>query len=288
MLRRVHKVNFFKSGFLAFLILFISFCIPSLKAGDSIEESPIKIFAGYDERQPTIGTYAFVESVYKHASKPIEVTILNEKIYEKNGWLPAGSSHPTGWDPKQMSPFGRSRFLVPHLSQYKEWSLFCDAADMMLKEDIANLWALRDDKYTVMVVKHSDFGRDHPEHTNLDRKSPIYTKFNWSSVMLLNNKKCKKLTPDYVKNAPYVDLHQFKWLLSEDEIGELPAEWNYLVTYSPPLVKPALIHWTRGSPCQGGEFRTAEFASEWFELATTMLPEKPAQPEPSPHKKEDS
>ena len=53
----------------------------------------------------------------------------------------------------QSTDFSFSRFLTPHLCAYQGWSLFIDC-DMLMREDIAKLWALRDERYAVMVVKH--------------------------------------------------------------------------------------------------------------------------------------
>ena len=35
-------------------------------------------------------------------------------------------------------------------------------------------------------------------------------------MMLMNNAKCKLLTPEYVRTASNLELHQFKWLESEN------------------------------------------------------------------------
>ena len=53
----------------------------------------------------------------------------------------------------QSTEFSFSRFLVPHLCNYEGWAIFMDC-DMMVVDDIKNLWNLRDNKYAVMCVKH--------------------------------------------------------------------------------------------------------------------------------------
>ena len=40
-----------------------------------------------------------------------------------------------------------SRFLTPYLMNYQGWCIFMDG-DMVVDDDIAKLWALRDDRYT--------------------------------------------------------------------------------------------------------------------------------------------
>jgi hypothetical protein len=43
--------------------------------------------------------------------------------------------------------------------------------------------------------------------------------------VVFNNWKCKKLSPKYINKAGGLELHQFKWLESDDDIGALPVEW---------------------------------------------------------------
>ena len=47
--------------------------------------------------------------------------------------------------------------------------------------------------------------------------------------MLLNCKKCKALTLDYVNKASGLELHRFLWLGNENEIGEINGTRNFLV-----------------------------------------------------------
>ena len=81
---------------------------------------------------------------------------------------------------------------------------------MLVRGDIAELFALADERYAVMVCQHDYTPRD--EIKFLERTQSRYAKKNWSSVMLLNNARCRALTPDYVQAATGLDLHQFKWL----------------------------------------------------------------------------
>ena len=137
--------------------------------------------------------------------------------------------------------------------------------DVILLDDIAKLWALRDDKYSVMCVKH--------EHTPSEKKKFMgavqtsYEKKNWSSVILFNNAKCKALTLDYVNNASGLELHQFKWLGDDNLIGGLPLEWNYLADYTEEhervVKEPKLVHYTIGGPFYP-DFKDTEYSTEWF------------------------
>ena len=56
-----------------------------------------------------------------------------------------------------------------------------------------------------------------------------YPKKNWSSLMLMDCSKCKKLTLDYVNSATGLDLHRFHWLSNDSEIGSISTGWNHLV-----------------------------------------------------------
>ena len=51
-----------------------------------------------------------------------------------------------------------------------------------------------------------------------------------------------------VNTLPGRDLHRFCWL-EDDEIGELPPEWNHLVGIDPDTkaARPALLHYTLGT-----------------------------------------
>lgn len=230
-----------------------------------VEKSPgkygddmcVHIFLGYDEKDP-IGYHVCVQSIISKSSLPVSITPL--RLASIKGAFTRERA------PGQLTDFSYSRFIVPALCGYKGWALFMDGHDMILREDIAKLWALRDDKYAVMVVKHPEFTG---KHSFRGKAIPTYPRFNWSSVMLFNNVKCKALTPEYVNTADYYNLHQFKWL-RDNEIGELPNTWNHLVGYYQPRKDAAIVHFTLGVPYQGGEFANAEHAAEWFAIRNSI------------------
>jgi hypothetical protein len=119
-----------------------------------------------------------------------------------------------------------------------------------------------------MVVKHHHVPRETVKF--LGEPQSKYEKKNWSSVMLLNNEKCKALTPDYVNSASGLELHQFKWLGNDDLIGTLPDRWNHLVGYNPPRTDAALVHYTLGGP-YFEQYRNCEYAEEWRQERERML-----------------
>ena len=155
--------------------------------------------------------------------------------------------------------FSFSRFLTPYLSNYEGWSLFMDC-DMLARADIAELFALRDDRYAVMVAQHDYVPRD--EVKFLNHVQTKYAKKNWSSVMLLNNGRCRALTPEYVGAASGLQLHQFHWLESEELIGALPLEWNWLVGEYDFNPDAKVAHFTRGGPYFPA-YANEDYSDEW-------------------------
>jgi lipopolysaccharide biosynthesis glycosyltransferase len=218
----------------------------------------INVFIGFDARE-TATFHVLSHTIHAHASQPVSITPL--MLSQLKGLYTRERN------PLQSTDFSFSRFLTPYLANFEGWSIFMDC-DMLLQEDIAKLWALRDDKYAVMCVKH-----DHnPEEDTkfLGAVQTKYNKKNWSSVMMFNNAKCHALTPDYVNKATGLELHQFKWLASDDEIGEIPATWNHLVGYSAPNPKASLVHYTLGGP-YFNEYADCEHAQVWLDAREAML-----------------
>jgi hypothetical protein len=87
--------------------------------------------------------------------------------------------------------------------------------------------------------------------------------------MLFNNARCRALTPGYVNNASGLELHQFRWLDSDDAIGALPATWNHLVGHDAPDPSARNVHFTIGGPYFDG-YGAVEHARDWFDERTSM------------------
>jgi hypothetical protein len=170
-------------------------------------------------------------------------------------------------NPLQSTEFSFSRFLTPYLSGYEGWSLFMDC-DMLVQEDIAKLWDLRDERYSVMCVKHDHQPKEVTKF--LDQPQTAYAKKNWSSVMLFNNPRCGALTPEYVNTASGLELHQFKWLGDDGLIGGVPDTWNHLVGYQAPQEGASNVHFTLGGP-YFAEFSRCEYSTHWHDAKHDML-----------------
>src|SRR4026207_521670 len=104
----------------------------------------IRVFIGYDPRE-AVAFNVLSYSIQKHASEPGANPPL--MLAQLKGVL-TRERHPL-----QSTDFSFSRFLTPYLSGYTGWSVFMDC-DMLMLDDVAKLWALRDERYAVMVVKH--------------------------------------------------------------------------------------------------------------------------------------
>ena len=139
---------------------------------------------------------------------------------------------------------------------------------MLVLDDIAKLWAWRDPHKSVQVVKHEYEPKDAVKY--LDNIQYRYPRKNWTSVMLFNcdHPDCRNLTPEYVNEASGLDLHRLTWT-DDPFIGELPAEWNHLVSEYAPNKNAKLVHYTVGTPCFE-EYMNCEFADEWYQEKALM------------------
>jgi len=211
----------------------------------------INIYVGFDEGEK-VAYPVLCESIRKHSSLPISFTPLDLTTTKDSFWRDKA--------PNQSTDFAFNRFLVPHLSNYKGWSLFMDC-DMLMRTDIAELWNMLDDQYAVMCCHH-----DYEPIQGVKfrgAKNEKFPKKNWSSFMVMSNAKCKALSPEYVNTATGLELHQFKWLQSEDLVGSIPLEWNWLVTeydYNPDAKN---VHYTLGGP-YFKDYKNCDYSDEWF------------------------
>jgi hypothetical protein len=192
-------------------------------------EHPLRIFIGYDHRQAV--SYNVLQfSIFRRCSKPVAITPL---------FLPTLPMTRTG-----LTPFTFSRFLVPWLSGFQGWGMFLDI-DYLCRADIAQLFALTDDRYAVMVSKNAK-------------------KFEWASMILFNcgHPGNRILMPEYVEDPKQCrSPHTIDWL-APDLVGDLPREWNHLVGYDAPRADAKLVHFTQGMPIFE-ETKGSEYAEEW-------------------------
>jgi lipopolysaccharide biosynthesis glycosyltransferase len=219
---------------------------------------PIRVFIGFDPRE-AVAFSVLAYSIHARASVPVSIAPL--MLSQLTGAF-TRARHPL-----QSTDFAFSRFLTPYLSGYQGWSIFMDC-DMLMREDIAKLWQLRDERYAVQVVQHDHRPREGLKF--LGQAQTQYSKKNWSSVMLFNNGRCTTLTAEYVNAATGLELHQFRWLPDESLIGNLPRRWNHLVGYHAHDPEAALVHYTLGGP-YFKEYADCDYADEWRAELRAML-----------------
>lgn len=198
----------------------------------------IPCYVGYDPRE-AIAYHVFCQSVIEHCSMPV-------------GFYPLHAPMLSNFDGQQdgTNAFIYSRYLIPYLNGYAGWALFVDG-DMVVTDDLSKLWALRDERYAALVVKH-DYRTQHPRKyigTPLENDNLDYPRKNWSSVVLWNcgHHSNRILSREFVGEAGGKFLHRFSWLRDE-ELGDLPKEWNHLVLEYKNDNNAKLLHHTLGTP----------------------------------------
>lgn len=217
----------------------------------------IDVFIGYDEGEK-IAYHVLAESIRRNSSEPVSITPLCLNNLPK---------FTRDKQQNQSTDFAFSRFMVPSLRKFDGWSIFMDC-DMMFRGDIAELWSMRNMRYSVMCCKH-----DYEPNQNAKfrgAKNEPFPKKNWSSMMMMNNAKCKALTPEFVNTATGLELHQFRWLESEDLIGSLPLTWNWLVSEYDYNVKADNVHFTLGGPYFKG-YEKSDYANEWYRVYDELI-----------------
>jgi hypothetical protein len=172
--------------------------------------SPIRVFIGYDPRQP-VAFNVLQHSIHKHASQRVIVEPL--------------MLHKLPITRRCLTEFTYSRYLVPWLCGYEGSAVFMDA-DIVVTGDISELLAQADEGSGSAVQVNT-----------------AQPKFEWASVMLFNNWRCEVLTPEWID-----DLTNKPQALNWGPVGSFSPEWNHCVGYTEPAAAK-LYHYTQGIPC---------------------------------------
>ena len=210
----------------------------------------INLFVGFDPRE-AVAYHVFCNSIIQNTSVPVQITpLVLSQLQEFN------ERHDD-----RSNDFVYSRFLTPHLSDFKGWAIFADG-DMICQGDLKELIDMADPSKAVMVVKHDYQTKATQKY--LGNINENYPRKNWSSVILWNceHPKHKILTPDFVSKQTGKFLHRFSWLDDQD-IGELPLEWNWLASEYRVNREAKLIHFTLGTPCFK-DYKNSDMADIWY------------------------
>lgn len=211
----------------------------------------IKIVVGFDQRE-SVAYHTFIQSIIEKTSLPVAFMPL--AINSLKGYKETHTD--------KSNDFIYSRFLTPYLNEFQGWAIFADG-DMLCRQDIKELWDLRDESKALQVVKHNY--QTQASHKYLGNINQNYPRKNWSSIILWNCKhpKHKILTPDFIEKQTGKFLHRFSWL-DDNEIGDLPKEWNWLAIEYPENRDAKLIHYTLGTPCFK-DYQDTSMADLWHE-----------------------
>ena len=216
----------------------------------------MKIFVGWDSREEDAYKVC-VHTIKKHASKDVEIIPLKRDELIKDGLYTRDEGG------NVSTEFAYTRFFTPYLAGYKGWALFI-VCDFLFTRDVAELFSLADPQYAVMCVQH-----DYTPSAAIKmdgQKQVAYPRKNWSSCVLWNcgHPANAIITPDIVNTETGAFLHRFQWL-SDNLIGELPLEWNWLEgEYEKPDEIPAVIHYTNGG-AWFKECQDVDYAQEWLD-----------------------
>src|SRR5438445_10145186 len=141
----------------------------------------IRVFAGYDSRQP-LAFNVLQHSIQRHTKHRVTVEPL---MLERLPITRMG-----------LTEFTFSRFLVPWLCDYQGRAIFMDS-DIVVTGDIVELWeappvrcGLGSSPCSVYIMQDQ-------------------ARFEWPSVMVFENDLCSVLTPEFVddKDNPWLDLN---------------------------------------------------------------------------------
>lgn len=218
----------------------------------------IRIFIGYDPNE-TIACHVLAHSIMTRSSQPVSITPLIKRQLV---------AYTRERAENESTEFSLTRFLVPWLCGFEGHAIFMDC-DMLMLDDIADLWKYKKLSSAVHLVKHDHVPTE--ETKFLGQKQTAYPRKNWSSVMLFDCKKNHSLSPKFINETAHQNLHRFSWLLDK-EIGELPDKWNYLADVQPTINHENIsnIHYTLGGP-YFRDTRNCAYSDIWLKEYQDMV-----------------
>ncbi len=221
--------------------------------------TPFRVFSGWDRRQAEAAE-VFAYSVRQNSSIPVEVQFLINARPERNDtWKTAEFCVIPGFQRAGVTAFTYIRFMVPFACDYEGRALFCDGCDQLCLGDVRDLaeWPLTT---PIAVVKHAPL-TNRPDETRAR---------SWTSLMLMDCAQLRCWTPEVVAEAPDDRLMRLRDL-RDDQIGELPEEWNRLVAIEEGRSvgvwqeNGKLLHWSYLADPEGGSWIHRSSSQLWMD-----------------------
>ena len=184
----------------------------------------LTLYIGFDSSNYTqiLAHDICIKSILKYNDKIKIISLVKSELEQKGYFY---REH----DLKASTEFTYTRFLVPFLNNYEGIAVFCDS-DFLYKYDIEDLLKFYDESKAVMCVKHEQKSLSSIKFSGMSQTD--YPRKNWSSLMLFNcaHPSCKNLNLYTVNKETPQYLHRMKWC-NDNEIGDIPYQYNYLIGY---------------------------------------------------------
>lgn len=227
------------------------------------EKETLQVYIGFDTRNygQTLAYEGCKRSILANLNKEkynVEIHQLNLKeLTEKKLMY-------RDFDPLASTEFTYTRFLAPYLNGFKGRALFCDS-DFIWNCCVSEAFDYLKEGQAVACVQH-----DYTPHANVKmdgRTQTVYPRKNWSSMLVFNceHPSTQKLTIDAVNTQSPAWLHRLLWA-NDDEIGDIPYQYNYLVGYYN-SDDPKVVHYTDGGPWHPG-YEDVQYGELWRQYMT--------------------
>jgi lipopolysaccharide biosynthesis glycosyltransferase len=223
-----------------------------------MRKETLNVYIGFDTRNygqqlAYEGCKRSIESKLNKEKYEVVVHQLNLKELTNKGLMYRYFDH------LASTEFTYTRFLVPYLNNYKGKALFCDS-DFIWDCCVSEAFNYLKEEQAVACVKHDYTPHSHMKMGGLQQT--VYPRKNWSSLMVFNceHPSTRKLTVESVNTESPAWLHRMLWA-NDNEIGEIPYQYNYLVGYYESN-DAKVFHFTDGGPWHPG-YENVEYGYHW-------------------------
>lgn len=228
-----------------------------------MNKETLNVYIGFDSRNygQTLAYEVCKRSILKNLNTDkysVNIKPLVLKYFQQEGIYTRKE------DPLATTEFTYTRFLVPYLNNYEGKALFCDS-DFLWECCVSEAFNYLQSNKAVACVKH-----DYKVKNNIKmdgQKQTVYPRKNWSSLMVFNcdHISTKNLTLDAINTKSPKYLHRMEWA-NDEEIGEIPYYYNYLVgIYDSDDAK--VYHYTNGGPWHSG-YENCQYSEKWLPYLT--------------------